>query len=235
MLFVPIWSLVLCRTDAPAETENNSLTVTTSGVTHPAWGVSYDLNTNAVTPMEVTSNTFCAGGLSVGNGSWVVFGGNQPVTYQGVAVSDTTNNPSGANPYDDADGGAAIRLLTPCEDDSCGWQEGGSALTMSSKRWYPTIEGLADGSLVVLGGDTNGGYVSTYAQNNPTYEYWPKQASGSISMAFLNATVPVNLFPLTWLTSSGKWTRIHIYSQLRNNVSQASCSCRPPTRPSCTT
>ncbi|RSH89553.1 hypothetical protein EHS25_002104 [Saitozyma podzolica] len=186
------------------KTENNSLTVTTSGVTHPAWGVSYDLNTNAVTPMEVTSNTFCAGGLSVGNGSWVVFGGNQPVTYQGVAVSDTTNNPSGANPYDDADGGAAIRLLTPCEDDSCGWQEGGSALTMSSKRWYPTIEGLADGSLVVLGGDTNGGYVSTYAQNNPTYEYWPKQASGSISMAFLNATVPVNLFPLTWLTSSGK-------------------------------
>lgn len=25
------------------------------------------------------------------------------------------------------------------------------------KRWYPTVEGLADGSVVVLGGDKNGG------------------------------------------------------------------------------
>ncbi|KAK4686476.1 hypothetical protein P7C73_g3648, partial [Tremellales sp. Uapishka_1] len=202
------------------KTENNSMTVTTpSGVTHPAWGTSYDLASNTATPMEVTSNTFCAGGFAMANGSWVVFGGNQPVTYGGVAVNDKTNNPTGADPYDDLDGGAAIRMLDPCDDPStCGWQEG---LTMSvsaqlfthlspahhppqSKRWYPMVEGLADGSLIVLGGDTNGGYVSTFVQNNPTYEYFPKQSSGSIPMAFLNYTVPVNLFPLTWLLPSGK-------------------------------
>ena len=75
---------------------------------------------------------------------------------------------------------------------------------MTSKRWYPMVEALGDGSLVILGGDTNGGYVSTFAQNNPTFEYWPKQSSGAITMDFLNETVPLNLFPLTWLTASGK-------------------------------
>jgi len=47
-------------------------------------------------------------------------------------------------------------------------------------------------------------YVSTFAQNNPTYEYWPKQSSGAIAMSFLNETVPLNLFPLTWLMPSGE-------------------------------
>lgn len=48
--------------------ENNAMTITTNGVTHPAWGTSYNLWTNEVTPMEVTSNTFCAGGFSTANG-----------------------------------------------------------------------------------------------------------------------------------------------------------------------
>jgi hypothetical protein len=114
------------------ETENNALQVTTpSGGSHPAWGTSYSLDNNAATPMSVTSNTFCAGGFSLANGSWAVFGGNQPVTYGGVAVNDAGLNPTGANPYSDNDGGMAIRLLTPCDDGSCGWLEGGAALTMT--------------------------------------------------------------------------------------------------------
>ena len=142
----------------PPEVENNALQVTThDGLTHPAWGTYFDLDTNTATAMSVTTNTFCAGGFSLANGTWVVFGGNQPVTYNGTAVSDTTNNPSGTNPYDDVAGGTAIRMLTPCDGGQCGWQEGGADLTMTTKRWYPTIEGLGDGSVVVLGGDQNGG------------------------------------------------------------------------------
>ncbi|OCF60082.1 glyoxal oxidase [Kwoniella mangroviensis CBS 10435] len=181
--------------------ENNSMQVTNSdGLTHPAWGTTYDLTSNSATAMSVSSNTFCAAGLPVANGSWVVFGGNQPVTYEGVATKDA----NGANPYLNTDGGAAIRLLTPCDDGNCAWQEGGDALTMSGKRWYPSVELLGDGSLIVLGGDNNGGYVSTFVQNNPTYEYWPKKSSGGIHMDFLNYTVPVNLFPLTYLLPGGK-------------------------------
>ncbi|ORX34898.1 glyoxal oxidase N-terminus-domain-containing protein [Kockovaella imperatae] len=196
------------------KTENNSMTVTTpAGVIRPAWGSFYDLDTNTATPMSVMSNTFCAGGMSTGNGSWAVFGGNQPVTYEGVAVNDKVNNPSGANPYSDSDGGTAIRMLTPCDSGDCPWEEGGSALTMTSKRWYPTIEALGDGSLIVLGGDQNGGYVSTFAQNNPSYEYWPTN-TGKIPMDFLNATVPLNLFPLTFLMPSGKLFMQAYYSTI---------------------
>jgi hypothetical protein len=95
--------------------------------------------------MSVASNTFCAGGFTVGNGSFAVFGGNQPVTTGGVAVVDKVANPSGANPYTNTDGGAAIRLLTPCDGANCDWAEGGDALTMTvsaglrygltSRRW----------------------------------------------------------------------------------------------------
>jgi hypothetical protein len=49
----------------------------------------------------------------------------------------------------------------------------------------------------------NGGYVSTQIQNNPTYEFYPKKGE-EVYMDFLNYTVPVNLFPLTWLMPSGK-------------------------------
>ena len=157
------------------EAENNSMTITgADGETHPAWGTSYDLSTNVATPMAVGSNTFCAGGTTLANGSWVVFGGNQAVTYNGTAVDSKIYNPTGTNPYDNSDGGAAIRMLEPCDDDSCAWQEGSAALTMTvslglqtslegslikyqGNRWYPAVEKLGDGSVIVLGGDKNGG------------------------------------------------------------------------------
>lgn len=47
-------------------------------------------------------------------------------------------------------------------------------------------------------------YVSTFVQNNPTYEFYPKTDNQSHYMDFLNYTVPVNLFPLTWLMPGGK-------------------------------
>ena len=80
----------------------------------------------------------------------------------------------------------------------------GSTDPLQGKRWYPTVEGLADGSVLVIGGDFNGGYVAVKEQNNPTYEYWPKRSSGSIPMKFLEDTLPLCLFPLTWLLPSGK-------------------------------
>jgi len=108
-----------------------------NGETHPAWGTSYDIKTNTATPMWVTSNTFCAGGFTLGNGQYAVFGGNQPVTTDGVAVNDKGKNPTGANPYGNTDGGEAIRVITPCDDGSCQWIEGGDDLTMTVSYHHP--------------------------------------------------------------------------------------------------
>lgn len=63
------------------KTENNPVTVTSkTGVTHSAWATEYDINTNTYRTMDVESNAFCAGGGVLGNGTWAVFGGNQPIT-----------------------------------------------------------------------------------------------------------------------------------------------------------
>ena len=131
------------------------------------------------------------------------------VTTGGVATTDQ-------GVYHDTDGGTAIRLLDPCDDESCSWTQGvqpfnttsgttGGWLQMTGSRWYPTIETLEDGSVIVIGGDGNGGYVSTQKQNNPTLEYFPPKGDGkAIYLDFLNRTVPTNLFPLTWLLPSGR-------------------------------
>ncbi|WVR09090.1 hypothetical protein IAU60_006152 [Kwoniella sp. DSM 27419] len=178
------------------KTENNNATV--NG--HPAWAVEYDLATNTFRPMDVLSNSFCAGGTALGNGTWLNVGGNQAVKQGGVAMP--TNQQSGQSPYTDWDGGKAIRILDPCDDESCEWVDN-PAMYMTSRRWYPTLETLEDGSAIIMGGCEWGGYVN-YAdnQNNPTVEYFPSKGQ-PFTLNFLLKTMPVNLFPLIWLLPSG--------------------------------
>jgi hypothetical protein len=75
-------------------------------------------------------------------------GGNLAVGPGGV------NDNNSVAPYFDTDGGATIRLINPCTDDSCTWSESGRML---QRRWYPTCETLDDGSIIILGGDQWGG------------------------------------------------------------------------------
>lgn len=192
------------------KTENNPTIINGTYGTHPAWGVEYDITTGEIRPMDVYSNTFCAGGGVLGNGTWAVFGGNQPVTTMGVAVAN-------AGAYDDNDGGTAIRMLSPdANGGSTEWIQGyqsynvaddtGNYLQMNSRRWYPTVEVLADGTMVVISGDKNGGYVNTAAQNNPTYEFFPKTADNGddVPLDWLTDMLPINLYPITYLLPSGK-------------------------------
>jgi hypothetical protein len=66
--------------------------------------------------------------MTLADGRWAVFGGNQPVTYGGAAVKD---QPGKANPYGNTEGGDAIRVLTPCDDGNCAYAEGGAQYTMT--------------------------------------------------------------------------------------------------------
>ncbi|WWD02398.1 hypothetical protein V865_000437 [Kwoniella europaea PYCC6329] len=190
------------------KTENNPVEIDGEYGTHPAWATEYDIETNEYRTMDVFSNTFCAGGGVLGNGTWVVFGGNQPVTTGGVAST-------AAEAYSDTDGGTAIRMLNPCTDESCEYIQGttsysisddntGGWLQMTGRRWYPMVEALPDGSLIIIGGDKNGGYVNTQAQDNPTYEFFPPRADDPVDLQFLADTLPINLYALTWLMPSGK-------------------------------
>ena len=182
------------------KTENNTARV--GG--HAAWATEYDLATNTYRALDVNTNTFCAGGNQLGNGSWINVGGNQAVTTGGVADADvnitaaTTN--SGA--YDDLSGGRAVRIITPCTDDSCNWTEDVDG--MPTNRWYPYVETLEDGSVIIIGGELWGGYVNSVnqMQNVPTYEFWPTRGD-PVNNTFLEVTQPTNLYPLTWLLPNG--------------------------------
>ncbi|KAB5588064.1 Copper radical oxidase [Ceratobasidium theobromae] len=175
------------------KTENNPSKV--GNPEHPAWATEYDVDTNTIRPMDVVTNSFCAGGGVLGNGTWLNVGGNQAVTWGGLKGTDNDG------PYHTVDGGTAIRLLNPCQDKKCDWWE----THMTTRRWYPTLENLEDGSLIIIGGNKWGGFVNSEDQNNPTYEFFPPRGSGEpIGLNILTTTLPANLYPLTWLLPSGK-------------------------------
>ena len=172
--------------------EHNPLNV--SG--HGAWGALYDLNTDQVQPLEMKTNSFCAGGAFLSNGTLLNIGGN------GVDKSG----------FDDSNGLQAIRLFHPCDLESgrkCEIYENPSRIHMASPRWYPTAVRLDDGSVIIVGGSTRGDYINDPDMNNPTFEFWPPKAiHGSngmpIPLQFLKDTLNANLFPMAFLLPDGK-------------------------------
>ncbi|GAB1527050.1 hypothetical protein RhiTH_010225 [Rhizoctonia solani] len=77
------------------KTERNPMQV----AGHPAWATLYDTNTNQARAMDIITNSFCAGGNVLGNGTWLNVGGNQAVGPGGALAPDR------AAPYQGVDGG----------------------------------------------------------------------------------------------------------------------------------
>ncbi|KAI0745030.1 DUF1929-domain-containing protein [Earliella scabrosa] len=160
---------------------------------HPAWAAEYSVSKNKGRTMDIVTNSFCAGGIALGNGTWLNVGGNQPV----VPGGGTADANGGA--YHDPDGGKS--LINPCDDENCEW-----VLTteMTTRRWYPSLETLEDGSAIILGGCGWGGYVNAAFQDNPTWEIFPPpEGQELVNSNLLATTLPANLYPLTWMLPSG--------------------------------
>jgi len=119
--------------------ENNALK-DASGAS--AWASLYSISAKKVRALNVKTNSFCAGGGWIGNGTLVSVGGNPQQTY----INDKAQ-----------DGLAAIRLFTPCTNSKCDVYENPSRIRMTSPRWYPSTVRLTDGSLMIAGGMIAGG------------------------------------------------------------------------------
>ncbi|RXW19639.1 hypothetical protein EST38_g6230 [Candolleomyces aberdarensis] len=167
---------------------------------HPAWGALYNLNTHAVKPLDMQSNSFCAGGAFLRNGTLINVGGN-PV------VEDRTSSAD----FGDLDGLQAIRIFNPCNTpnvDGCDMYENHDRIRTASPRWYDTVIRINDGSAMVIGGSKKGGWMNNATVNNPTIEYYPpKDIHGSnglpIQLPFLIDTLNANLFPIAFSLPSG--------------------------------
>ncbi|KAJ8517396.1 hypothetical protein ONZ45_g5405 [Pleurotus djamor] len=192
--FVPgIWSLVQQGTTGVSaqqlvvvsetkaiifdKVENNPLKV--NG--HAAWSAEIDLGSKTVRALNPASNTWCATGSFIGNGTFISTGGNP---MQGA----------GSN------GLQGLRQFNPCNDASCDIIENPQRIRLTSRRWYPSSVRLEDGSMMIYGGSVNGGFQNNAGMNNPTYEFYPpKNTNGfnglQIPSQFLRDTLNGNHFP----------------------------------------
>lgn len=168
---------------------------------HPAWGALYNLDTQAVMPLKIQSNSFCAGGTFLSNGTLINVGGN-PVIESFTSSAD----------FGHLGGLQAVRLFHPCTSPDvsrCDMYENHARIRMASPRWYNTVIRLSDGSAMIIGGSKKGGWINNATVNNPTVEYWPpKSIHGSnglpIHLQFLVDTLNANLFPIAFTLPDGK-------------------------------
>ncbi|GAA5833629.1 hypothetical protein JCM11251_003187 [Rhodosporidiobolus azoricus] len=183
--------------------QNNELMIDGEKGLHPAWASEYDLESNQVRPLDPITNSFCAGGNLLGNGSWLNVGGNNAVSTGGVSLSEL-NIAEGFGAYKDLSGGRAARILSPCTNGTCDWDD--DVYAMPENRWYPHVETMIDGSAIIIGGELWGGFVNSPEQRQsvPTFEFFPKRGTMKPkNMTFLLDTQPANLYPLTWLIPNG--------------------------------
>jgi len=172
--------------------------------------------------MDIKTNSFCASGMHLPNGSFVTFGGNDGVGPTGATGSQRNPDQTGAwdSVYQDFDGRKAIRILNPCNpgDDltsaQCGWYDEPTLLSMKARRWYSAAEPAGDGTVVILGGFINGGFinrmfpntdpVTSNGQAENTYEFYPPKAADPQLVQFLVKTSGLNAYAHTFLMPSGK-------------------------------
>lgn len=162
----------------------------------PAAAVFYNYKTNEVKADNLQTNPFCAGGMTLGDGRWLVVGGNKAVGTGGVTAKQNKS------PYYNTNGGRSIRFLQPCSGDGCVWQDQ-DPKGLQKERWYATIEPMSDGHAMILGGMRDGGFVPSDGSNEPSYEFYP-DAGGVYHLDILQRTVPLSLYPITYLLSNNE-------------------------------
>lgn len=145
-----------------------------------AHSIEYNAAANTFRPLMVLTDTWCSSGTVDPTGILVQTGGFN-------------------------DGDRAVRKFSPCNDESCDWEEINPALSV--RRWYATNQILPDGRAIIVGG-----------RRQFNYEFFPKSDaadSGPINLLLLRQTHDPeenNLYPFVHLNVDGN---IFIFSNNR--------------------
>ncbi|KAI8087798.1 glyoxal oxidase N-terminus-domain-containing protein [Gilbertella persicaria] len=154
-----------------------------SGVS--AFSTLYDIETNTYRTLLLETNTFCSAGGFLANGTFISTGGAES-----------------RSQWKAARGHQSIRHFRPCSDESCAWVEYPTG-KMYSNRWYPTVEQLPEGDLIIIGGSIAGTKYNTKEKNVPSYEFWPPRTEEPVPLDLLLHTLPYNLYPFVFLLPDG--------------------------------
>ncbi|KAI0076968.1 hypothetical protein K474DRAFT_1182017 [Panus rudis PR-1116 ss-1] len=158
---------------------------------HSAWGALWNLQNSSVIPLDVLSNSFCASGALLSNGSMVSVGGDP---------NGFVNNPGIRN------GTQAIRIFEPCASptgEGCTVFEDPANLHLLERRWYPSSVRIFDGSLLIVGGMHED---AAFYNIDPalSFEFFPPKESTPRPSEFLKRSLPTNLFPRIFALPDGK-------------------------------
>lgn len=188
---------------------------------HAAWGSAYSIAGRTSQTMDVITNTFCASGMHLPNGSYATFGGNGaagPGGNMGDVLAPGGYSATFDTTYQDYSGSKSIRILNPCKwddlsSDGCQWFDNATLLHMQKQRCYSAAEPLGDGSIALIGGFVEGGYINRNYPNvdpateggaaEPTYEFYPSKGDATV-MNFMVKTSGLNSYAHTYLMPSGK-------------------------------
>jgi hypothetical protein len=133
-------------------------------------------------PMHVKTDVFCSAGLTLPDkaGRQINIGGWSLESTYGIRLYIPDGSPG-----------------VPGTND---WQENYEELSLQEGRWYPAAMILANGSMLVVGGEagSNGTPV-------PSLEILPRIPGGStvVTLPFLLRTDPYNLYPFLFVLPSG--------------------------------
>jgi len=174
--------------------ENNPLQIKANGKypKHPGWVQWLNLKTGKSIPLDAQTNSFCAGGSWLSNGTMVNIGGNP-------AVSKAS--------YYDGNGIMGVRIFDNCNDNGCTIKEWPNTVRLAGSRWYPGVVRITDGSVLIMGGMTEGGFNNARATDNPSYEFFPTKSINNglaLHSNFLASALNSNLFPVMYLLPSGR-------------------------------
>ncbi|KAJ6473167.1 glyoxal oxidase precursor [Mycena sanguinolenta] len=155
---------------------------------HSAWGALWNLETNEATALNVVSDTFCASGGLLSNGSMVSVGGQMAGA---IAV----------------DGRMGVRIFEPCSSPDgagCTLFDNPDVVHLAETRWYPSSLRIFDGSLMIAGGiHEQTAFYNTDPVNS--FEFFPSKDGGiPRPSAFLERSLVANLFPRVLALPDGK-------------------------------
>ncbi|KIK59299.1 hypothetical protein GYMLUDRAFT_169871 [Collybiopsis luxurians FD-317 M1] len=162
---------------------------------HQAWVELWNLETNTGFAVNAITDTFCASGSFLSNGTMVSVGGTE------VEFPPNVTTPP------EADGRMGIRLFEPCTDPtgrSCTLFEDPATLHTATYRWYPSSLRIFDGSLMILGGSSAIVQFYNIIPEN-SFEFFPSKDNGQTRPSpFLEQALPSNLFPRGFALPDGK-------------------------------
>ncbi|KAF9140590.1 hypothetical protein BGX30_006285 [Mortierella sp. GBA39] len=177
--------------------EKNTHAFLTENAEKFSFSVEYDIDESTFRPLHTKTNQFCSAGGYRPDGTIVSLGGAE----------------AQANV---AEGWNSLRFLSSCNatHSRCDWDTRDD-ITLKAGRWYPTVEALADGRLFIMGGATRGASMNDKEIGVPSWELYPPLESNPTHFAFLEETLPYNLYPMAHLLPDGN---LFIFANTRGIV-----------------